>query len=185
MKTNKEIFFNEIYKDYYNKMYRYIFDRIKNQSNCCTFDTEELTNDVFLKVYKHLDNYNPEIATLNTWIYKITNNTIIDWNRTKMLKQRFSIDTIQDNFSDEIKIDVPDNRVNNDFNSYDNTIIRNEIDQSINKLHGISKDIAKLYFKNEFQYSEIEKELNIPIGTVKGTIHRTKKQLQKDLANIY
>lgn len=184
---NKDEIFTGIYEKRKNDIKNYITQKIWYQSNCRLFDAEELTNDVFLKVYKHLENFDPEKSAFTTWLITITNRVIIDWTRTKMLKQQHSIDSLELKSDGEIivNLEIPDNNIQNDFNSFDNEIINKEFNRSIEKLRGISKDIAKLYFKKEYNYNEIEKELTIPMGTVKGTIHRLKDHIKKDLSKIY
>lgn len=179
----EQILFQNIYKNHKQGILTYIKFRLKGKSNCLNYDSEELANDVFMRVAKHIRNYDEEKASMKTWLYTITNNIIIDWNRTKMLKQQHSFDNLQ--YEDETVIEIPDNQTNNDFDSYDNQIIMKDINCSINNLKGISKAIANLYFINELRYDEISKELHIPLGTVKGSINRIKTKLQKDLAHIY
>jgi len=177
--------FNQIYKEYKPQIKNHIRLKIKNFSKCCQFDVEELTNDVLLKIYNNIEGFNPELSSLNTWIYNITKNTIIDWNRGAMKKQDISVETIKSYKKDEIIIDLPDNSIKNNFNSYDNEIINKKINESIGNLKGIAKDICNLYFINELKLEEISVKLNIPINTVKTKIRRSRLILQKELINIY
>lgn len=67
----------QIYKDYYNKVYGYLLNKT-NYSH----DAEDLAADVFVKVYEKYDSYDESKASLSTWIYTITHNTLIDYYRT-------------------------------------------------------------------------------------------------------
>ena len=48
---------------------------------------EDLCADVFLKVYEKLDSYDGQKASLSTWIYTITRNTLVDYYRTRHVAQ--------------------------------------------------------------------------------------------------
>ena len=91
-----EISAEQVYRDYKNKVFGYIFNRIHNHA-----DAEDLTSDVFAKIVAHIDSYNPEKASLSTWVFVITRNTLIEHFR----KQRHTDDI------DELQIPVSDEPV--------------------------------------------------------------------------
>jgi RNA polymerase sigma-70 factor (ECF subfamily) len=55
-----------------------------------TEDAEEITQDVFVKIYNSLDNFNQK-STYKTWIYRITINQCLDFLKQKNSQQRFFI----------------------------------------------------------------------------------------------
>ncbi|MBQ0037202.1 MAG: RNA polymerase sigma factor [Clostridiales bacterium] len=67
-----------IYRDYHGRVCGYIRSKINSAQ-----DAEDLTNEVFLKVYEKLDTFDERKASLSTWIYTITRNTLTDWFRTR------------------------------------------------------------------------------------------------------
>ncbi len=66
-----------IYEEYQEKVRRYISSRIQNPH-----DAEDLVSCVFLKVYQKLGDFDETRASLSTWIYVITQRTVVDWFRT-------------------------------------------------------------------------------------------------------
>ena len=54
----------KLYTDYYRKVRSFIASRVNSYQ-----DAEDLTSDVFVKVYRKLDTFNPEKANVSTWIY--------------------------------------------------------------------------------------------------------------------
>ena len=68
----------KIYRDYYEKVFGYILSKINNPH-----DAEDLTGDVFVKIYAKLDNFDENKASLSTWIYTVTRNTLTDYFRTR------------------------------------------------------------------------------------------------------
>lgn len=66
----------ELYTQYYNKVYGYVYQRLRNHA-----DAEELAADVFAKVVEKLSSFDPERASYSTWIFTITKNMVISQYR--------------------------------------------------------------------------------------------------------
>ena len=78
-KTERTDSFQEtVYREYRERVSRYIHSRVTNPS-----DAEDLLSCVFLKVYQGLGGFCEEKASLSTWIYTITRNTVQDFYRRK------------------------------------------------------------------------------------------------------
>lgn len=71
-----------IYEQYSGKILAYIKSRITNH-----YTAEDLCSDVFLKVYQKLDTFDETKASLSTWIYTITRNTLTDYYRTNHIAE--------------------------------------------------------------------------------------------------
>ena len=65
-----------IYLDYRDRVARYVGSRVANAQ-----DAEDLVSAVFLKVCAKLPEYDSSKASLSTWIYVITQRTVVDWLR--------------------------------------------------------------------------------------------------------
>ncbi len=65
-----------IYTEYRNKVMGYIRNRINSWA-----DAEDLCADVFEKVQRKLPEYDEKKASVSTWIFTITRNTVIDYFR--------------------------------------------------------------------------------------------------------
>ena len=68
----------KIYTDFSPKVSNYIFGKTQDSQL-----TEDLCSDVFVKIYASLDSFDKNKASLSTWIYHITQNTLYDYFRTK------------------------------------------------------------------------------------------------------
>lgn len=68
----------KIYTEYFKKVTGYIRSHVENVQ-----EREDIASDVFLKIYANLDNYDENKASLSTWIYTITKNTVIDYYRSR------------------------------------------------------------------------------------------------------
>ena len=67
-----------IYENYRQKVFSYILSKVQNKDLA-----EDLCQDVFLKIYEKSDTFDETKASLSTWIYTITRNTLTDYYRTK------------------------------------------------------------------------------------------------------
>lgn len=67
----------QIYEEYHSKVHAYVRGKIQDPH-----EAEDLVSAVFLKVVQKLDSYDPAKASLSTWIYTITRNTVTDYFRT-------------------------------------------------------------------------------------------------------
>lgn len=67
-----------IYAQYRDKVFGFVRSKIYNQT-----EVEDIVQTVFLKVYSNLDKYDETKASLSTWIYIITRNTVYDYLKDK------------------------------------------------------------------------------------------------------
>lgn len=85
----------KIYAEYFEKVTGYIRSHVENDQ-----DREDIASEVFLKVYAKLDSYDERKASLSTWIYAITKNTVIDYYKSsksyKILTESIAADDESD-----------------------------------------------------------------------------------------
>ena len=74
-----------IYRDYHGKVSGYIRSKINSPQ-----DAEDITANVFLKVYEKLDSFDESKASLSTWIFTIARNTLIDYYRGRKVFEEVS-----------------------------------------------------------------------------------------------
>lgn len=78
-KSGDQNAFGQIYELYFVPVFRYIFLRVQNKS-----DAENLAQDVFLKAYKNIDNFQEKNREPLTLFFTIARNTVIDfWKKKK------------------------------------------------------------------------------------------------------
>jgi RNA polymerase sigma-70 factor, ECF subfamily len=174
---NQEINYTEIYKIYSPKILRYL------NSNFSVEDSEDLLQEIFIKILNSLSSFRYE-SSVNTWIYKIATNTIID----KLKSKRYSFYKAQ--------FDIESNSIhfnNNQFViTFDKQIEKEEmydcIRQFISKLTEKNKVVFVLSQYEGLTNSEIADILQISIDSVKIRLHRAKESLKASLkknCNVY
>lgn len=96
----------EIYEKYSRNIESYVKEKVNN-----FHDAQDLVNTVFAKIYGNINSFDEKKASLSTWIYTITRNTVIDYYRTKrkflpltdaILEDYITEDIISDNALDDL-----------------------------------------------------------------------------------
>ena len=141
---------------------------------------KELTIEAFGKAFNKLHSYTPKSA-FSTWLFTIAKNNCIDFLRKKKLPT-FSIDAnIKLDEGSETVIDIPD-----ESDSPERSMINKQrvqiIRRIVEQLKPNYRELVKLRYFKEYSYEEISEELQLPIGTVKAQLHRSREQLFKILS---
>jgi len=137
----------------------------------------------FIKVFNSLQNFRGE-ASLNTWIYRIATNTVID--RLKSNTHKFS----------KVQHELTPTTLHYNNSQYSSTFekqlekqeMNDCIRQFINELTAKNRDVFLLSQYEGFSNGEISEILNISIDSVKIRLHRAKETLKTLLTkncNIY
>jgi len=133
---------------------------------------EEITQDVFVQVYQHLDEYRPERGAFSTWIQRITVNLCLNSRRRKVLAW-FSLDRAQAQQMDS-KAPLPLDQA-----------LRGEEQQgtwqAIQSLPLRLRAVVVCRYYQDLSYEEIAQVLGCPIGTVRSRLHAAHTQLRRSL----
>ena len=88
----------QIYLQYHDKVRAYVRGKIQD-----SHDVEDLVSAVFMKIVQKLDSYDPAKASVSTWVYTITRNTVMDHFRT-----RRTLVALEDYMVDEAPVKLTD-----------------------------------------------------------------------------
>ena len=91
---------DSLYLDYKDKITAYVRSRIENK-----YDVEDIVSTVFLKIYQKIDSFDESKASLSTWIYTITRNTVIDYFREIKTHIEFLDEIEADTLPDDSLVD--------------------------------------------------------------------------------
>jgi RNA polymerase sigma-70 factor (ECF subfamily) len=79
--------FTQLYDLYFDKIFRYIYFKIKRQA-----EAEDLTQEVFIKTLKAIGSYKKGGTPFAAWIFRIAHNQVIDFVRKEDKYQTTSLD---------------------------------------------------------------------------------------------
>ncbi len=86
----------KIYTDFHDKVQAYV------NSKVCNYDlSEDITSDIFLKIYEKLDTFDETKSSISTWIFTITRNTLTDYYRTRKVFSEVPEDLADDSSIDD------------------------------------------------------------------------------------
>ena len=138
---------NQIYTEYSGQVMGYIRARVRSSA-----DAEDLHSEVFEKILKKIEGFDPSKASLNTWIFTVTRNTVIDhFRRTKPTEE------LDENLSDNIEPD--ENLLNSE--------MLGELAAALRKLPQQLMDIIVLRYYDGKSLTEIASMMNLSYGAVK------------------
>lgn len=80
-----------LYEEYYDRIVRYIFIRINDQS-----EAENLGGDVFLRALPSLGSYRGRSEQMRAWLFSIARNIVVDYQRKMSKRKDISIDEEDD-----------------------------------------------------------------------------------------
>ncbi|HLO91601.1 MAG TPA: sigma-70 family RNA polymerase sigma factor [Lentimicrobium sp.] len=166
-----------LYKKYYSDVFRYVSFRMNNID-----EVGEIVNDTFLKVNEKMHLFNASKSNLKTWIINIAKNSMIDFMRKAERSQTVNVSDFQDENGKEVFQYVSDNEAST---VVENSELSAKINKALDSLKPNYKRIAVLYFVEDKSYQEISEEMNMPLGSVKGTINRVRTMLQSELQTTY
>ena len=79
VRANDPQAFDELYRRYSPRVFGYLFQRLNGNAE----EAEDLTADVFTRVYEKIDGFQPQGAPLSAWVFRIAHNRLIDAVRRK------------------------------------------------------------------------------------------------------
>lgn len=143
-------------------------------------DAEDLTQDVFLKIYSNLASFDTGRGSLQVWITTMTRNLLVDnFRRTKNQRVTGSLDDGWDQ-AEELK---PVDRLVTREPSPHEMAARKELEKMVQEaLSHVSVELREAVILRDLQdldYKEIAQVLGIPEGTVKSRISRGRAELAR------
>ena len=154
---------------YEEKLLRYI-TRISGLSR---YEAEDVLQDVFIKVYRNLNDFDKDFK-FSSWIYRITHNQVIsNYRKIKSRPESIALD---------IDSDVLENLASelNTEREVDKKFLQEKIKLVLKKLDIKYKEILILKFFEGKSYREISDILKKPMGTVATLINRAKNQFREE-----
>jgi RNA polymerase sigma-70 factor (ECF subfamily) len=140
-------------------------------------DAEDLTQEVFIKVFRTLKSYDPQQAKFSTWVNRITRNHLVDHYR------RTRSDRVTSTLDDQMPI--ADGSSRGDPASRVESRERSErLQAGLSKLSPDLREAVILRDLQDLDYAEIAQVLEVPEGTVKSRINRGRLELARALKRM-
>ncbi len=136
-------------------------------------DAEDLTQEVFVRVFRSLDTYTP--GTFEGWLHRITTNLFLDGARRK---QRIRFDALSDERAARLTSPAPAPELAVADRTFDD-----DIETALATLPPDFRAAVVLCDVEGLSYEEIAEIMDAKLGTVRSRIHRGRTMLRKALAH--
>lgn len=167
--ANQPLDIETVYHEYFPIIYNYVFYRLLNREN-----TEDIVSQVFLKVLKHLDTFDPKKASLKTWICRITDHMLIDFYRRQ--RPNLSMDDEESGIRNELHIHFDE--------QYEQVAspLRKTVLAALEELSERERMFVYYRYFLNITNREIARQMNMNENTVSAIMARARKRLQGILA---
>jgi RNA polymerase sigma-70 factor (ECF subfamily) len=183
LKAGSEEAFAWLIAKYHQQIFSVVARTIPDPS-----DAADLVQDVFIKVYRGIGNFNGE-ASLRTWIYRIAlheaSNQRRWWCRHK--RQEVTIDAETRNTVDGEAICLKDTLIDahdSPFECAAQEEIRARVEAELRSVPEPFRTVVVLRDIEGFSYEEVAEILNVHVGTVKSRLMRGRAHLKTRLAGF-
>ena len=172
----------EIVQRYHRRIYNICY-RFAGSAD----DAQDLTQEVFIKMYRTLSSYDVERGGFMTWITTITRNLLVDhFRKSKQDRITDSLDATPSEHEDSMPLveQIQDKSL-----PPDSRVQSRETGETVHHaLQKLSPDLREAVILRDLQdldYREIATALKVPEGTVKSRINRGRAELARLLQRTY
>ena len=131
-------------------------------------DADDLVQEVFVKVWKHIENFR-EDAQLYTWIYRIATNECLNFLRKKRIRLFLPIHDVQNELAEKL-----------DSSPYiDGDEIQLKLQKALIKLPNKQRMVFNMKYFDEMKYEEISEITGTSVGSLKANYHHAVKKIEE------
>ena len=154
---------DEVVRDHSARVYRLAYRLTGNVP-----DAEDLTQEVFVRVFRSLSSYTP--GTFEGWLHRITTNLFLDMARRR---QRIRFEGLGDDAAGRLSGDEP-----TPAQAFDDRHLDGDVQQALAALAPEYRAAVVLCDIEGLSYEEVASTLGVKLGTVRSRIHRGRAQLR-------
>lgn len=155
---------DDLFDKYKNLVYRTAWLMLGDEQ-----EAEDALQEVFIRVYRAINSYQPEKGALTTWLHRITLNYCLNYKRNHLpISISFDRDFIREAGNSQRAIE--DHYTQND-----------EIQRALCKLSPKVRAVIVLRFYWNMSYSEIAHTLEVPVGTVQSRLNLGMQDLRREV----
>ena len=150
-----------LYDEFFNKIYRYIFIRVKNKEVA-----EDLSSRTFIRLLERISDFTWRGAGFNAWLFRIANNIVIDWFREKKVVIT--------------EIDIEDVKASTEYSVITNESFK-EVIVVLGALTENQRQVITLRLVSGLSCEETAEVLGLNAGNVRTLQHRALREIREKL----
>ena len=161
--------FNAVVQNYSERLYWHV-----RRFLCSHDDTNDLMQDIFIKVWKALPSFRGE-SNIFTWIYRIATNEVLNHLR----KQKFMALVQLDSSTERLLKKIDDDPY------FNGDALQRELHKAIQMLPEKQRLVFNLRYFDEMKYEEISEITGTSVGALKASYHHAYNKIKADLENKF
>ncbi|RNI29062.1 RNA polymerase sigma factor [Rufibacter latericius] len=162
---SRNLAFNQLVRKYQQKVYWHVRKMVIDHD-----DADDLTQEVFVKVWTHLENFRKD-SQLYTWIYRIATNECLNFLSAKKKRFFLPIHDVAAELSE--KLDSTD--------ALSGDEIQLKLQKALLRLPDKQRLVFNMKYFDEMKYEEISEILGTSVGALKASYHIAVKKIEEYL----
>lgn len=159
--------FHQLIKKYQERIYWHVRKMVIVHE-----DADDLTQDIFIKVYNHLEGFKQN-SQLFTWIYRIATNECLSFLKKKRTRFFIPIHDVEGELSNKIESE----------SIVDGNEIEIKLQKALLTLPEKQRLVFNMKYFDELKYDQISEILGTSVGGLKASYHHAVKKLEVYLEN--
>jgi len=160
--ASRNLAFNQLVRKYQRKVYWHVRKMVIDHA-----DADDLTQDVFVKVWKHLENFRQD-AQLFTWIYRIATNECLNFLGSKRRKFLLPLNDVGAELAAKMEADP----------AIAGDAIELKLQQAILRLPDKQRLVFNLRYYDEMPYEQMAEVTGTSVGALKASYHHAVKKVE-------
>ena len=150
---------SEVYSLYYNKVFGYVLNRVHSRA-----DAEDITSEVFLKVFSKSDEFDLHRSGASTYIFRVMQTTLADFYRKNRIVYA-SLDEVSDEIDETENLDE----------------LLTSLDDALDTLTERELAIVILHYYHGLSHKEVAKKMQLSYVNVRQICHVALENLRKEM----
>ena len=173
--SGDKLAFTHLVNRYKQKIYSYIYFQINQKAS----DAEDLTQEVFLALYRQAGNFKGE-SKFSTFLYAVAHNIVLNYFRSNKRRRTEQTDSIshmdeQQHYDSAITCALTDDNCPSQQAIDDN--LKHKLTHAVNQLNTDDRQLLLLTDREGFSYEQISQILSIKTGTVRSRLNAARTRL--------
>ena len=165
--ASRNLAFNHLVRKYQQKVYWHVRKMVIDHA-----DADDLTQDVFVKVWKHLENFRQD-AQLFTWIYRIATNECLGFLQSKRRKFFLPLNDVGAELAAKLEADP----------AVAGDAIELKLQRAILRLPDKQRLVFNLRYYDEMPYEQMAEITGTSVGALKASYHHAVRKIEDYVTN--
>lgn len=161
--ASRNLAFNQLVRKYQSKVYWHVRKMVVDHD-----DADDLTQEVFIKVWNHLANFRQD-AALYTWIYRIATNECLNFLSSKRRKFFLPLNDVGAELTQKLEADE----------QLAGDAVELKLQKAILRLPDKQRLVFNLRYYDEMPYEQMAEVTGTSVGALKASYHHAVKKIEQ------